>query len=1580
MSNKTYMNNNNDLFSLKISDSIFVFQIKKNFRNKEWSQYFGSIQELLADNIHDNIVPQEIVFNFDQCEWVDPAPMLSLLITIKEYKARNASTKVTISIPSYTKQKNFNKDKVIKFLATEYFLNEMIQIADSVLYEKELLTIEKIDELKNINVQLNYSNSTIVPCSILDLNSFENFSKDIDEWIKDRIEDSEIRLRGREADYVIRDVLYKVKILLDETLQNILNHAHPDGKYLYAAVYLRFRHGLKNKVVSVEDRDRLKDALNKEASHCPRLDSSFVEENNSFIEIFVLDNGIGVPASFSVGKSERIDFRNSINEIMMYGHRTSKSKKRNLTDKGGLNLIYQLLHKENDYICGLSDGQWLGDSIPFPKTNTYVYFDPIDTNSKVVNGLCWIFRLSVNSTFSLNDTEWFGWDGTNISNNPIIEAYKDNPVESSMFYETSILDLRFSNSFRIENYLNSERDRLKIKKKSINKIVLVPEGTTKGGVWELIDNSLSEFSSLKNNEERVLILADIPEKEALIYTAALNKVLIYNEKADWKDKITRIVLITIGLRVCILNKVSEFGVVKSGVNYKRPNITFKINELESKSFVESTRFSYDSELKIHESIRDYISIVRLYETFLFWYNLSREPKKEKYFINKQIPWGENGKYIDGYLNFSALSSSRNYSFLLTRSLSRCYGFFQTNVCLFKSIDTLVTYYVENLNSLYEYDVFQNAKKVYVGSVYGSGWNERISLVTNTDENKDLIVNFFVHRSAQLKSNRVSLFFWVGQNWLDKYFPRTTKNYERIGKTYAIAEYGWKYFPIPRYDENEESFYKQDPRETYKDWQSLNNKIVSFGNYYYQGYSDLFKIDLKTAIESSFRYKTKLAEFLVCEFAFALNITKENEISPTYSNYWKIILEAKSRISNMLAFYEKEFSFVVYPNHLNTAIVVENIKEIFGDGITDDKVFPIDFIHPNNDLNAVLISPLIIESLKSLIESLKERKKKFNQEFELNILFFDCTLVSGRTRKQIKHLFQGLARLYNVKLSGFKSLVILDRSRLPYTLPSDEEIRGFWRLDMPRLSFGEQNPISYSLSEIQIISKILTTPAQNRINEWSEIWGPTSSGIINKKHGIEPTRLGVKDRMTKKFGINSYPPFDQIGGDSNLIDIVNSHGLSLYAIEAHTMTGRDDIAMNIIREKNLPASAKIELLCSQLLLFPRDFSNELKFEMLKSIYTSAKSIQEYNNHTALAALLLINQDSLLVKKTLKYISDIDINREHSINIDLQITLAYLQNKHNTESEFRFTKYDFVSIKHNHDNLWFIYKRFHFEIYESKGKLHATAISDIPSSNPKSVLEKLSDALIAFSKVGNIFENDIKDKVGDKDFFQVKQKMDNCYKEAEYLLNSYSSTRYSEFVSKVENDVLPFLKGIHSKLFALVKTKSDPPIAKKFNLKIESLIDSIVSQKELWVEEARNKGITDVEPRTIKITKKYSEYPEKYSSHENIWVVFDKLVENAIKNLLINSLYSHQKIGDFWEPQNSDLAHMWVKIEYTSTLVTIQFINATTDTKEGMNLKMKQNYRQEHYHCTNPNRLGCEFNWDILQKEQNLFVATLSLHIV
>lgn len=541
--------------------------------------------------------------------------------------------------------------------------------------------------------------------------------------------------------------------------------------------------------------------------------------------------------------------------------------------------------------------EWLGDLLPIQSENP-----AYDANKsylsiecdRQIEGLALIGRISWrtltdenNSWLKLNEV--IDTDQEHYESNPFINAISDPRDIYIKYYNKPFFELTPKPICIIDQRIDNIDLRLKndylAHHKNCDYLLLLPEERlSKNKIIREVFEIINEI----NIKQKSIIIADIAVWEANIYQLALE-----NAKYDklTYSKIDKIVLITRRLSVCVLTKT---------------NNTFKINQATTKEFFSS----FNSNFTPDSSLRQFVELIRTHDSMIFWQHIKSVNKYGEYFLNKDIVWYQDKKDIGlkGYLNFAKTQTDsfckKIYEFSLERTLclSNQYG------CKYKSIDVLTNKLAMQHNSLFYNKNNNYLQKILLGSVFVSGYSQRASEIGQESKSAKFKIHFFhnqgVKSNLALKDiNQFLLWPLKGENWMKGNLEGTKENnvahsYRRVGTSFVIAPFGWKYFPIPRYklldkrsniyldeysieqcnsnDYKFDSVYKCSPPETYSIWQGKRTQILSIGHVFYESNHDLFNIDFTYIVNESFMIGGMLAQFLTAEFLLALGCD-ESEI-------------------------------------------------------------------------------------------------------------------------------------------------------------------------------------------------------------------------------------------------------------------------------------------------------------------------------------------------------------------------------------------------------------------------------------------------------------------------------------------------------------------------------------------------------------------------------------------------------------------------------------------------------------------------------------------------------------------------------
>ena len=141
-------------------------------------------------------------------------------------------------------------------------------------------------------------------------------------------------------------------------------------------------------------------------------------------------------------------------------------------------------------------------------------------------------------------------------------------------------------------------------------------------------------------------------------------------------------------------------------------------------------------------------------------------------------------------------------------------------------------------------------------------------------------------------------------------------------------------------------------------------------------------------------------------------------------------------------------------------------------------------------------------------------------------------------------------------------------------------------------------------------------------------------------------------------------------------------------------------------------------------------------------------------------------------------------------------------------------------------------------------------------------------------------------------------------------------------------------------------------RRFNEVIKELVRGISAEK--WNTEIVKKEIKSFNKNSqpiILVSYHTPDFPTKYKDYDNLWIVFDKLVEVEIKNLLYNAVYAGELFPDPRNPTDlTTLANMWIWIEYLPENVALHFTNKLTDNFDIVKENIVKGYNDAHRHCT------------------------------
>lgn len=1329
-----------DTINLKEENGIVTIKYPPKYRNGAWGNGFGLVQEYFR-NISSKI--SVIVIDLSEITWIDPLPILSLLLSIAEIRKNENFFELKIRMIIPKENANLGKSKkVLAFLSLEGFIDQFQKLnVDIIEYSLENIEnlsyqengrFEEIKDYKKIYSslagELKYTNCSIIGATIEDLVVINYKYGSIDKWIKELVNQIKYVLKNKIESYKSEEVLYQLQSLLSETISNVYEHAYNDKEYKYVGFYVRFRKGILNTGIGKQERDSLYKASNEENDECPKLNKYFIDNIFSFLEIFVIDAGCGLSYNYFPEKSIKYPFRKAWEMAIIDGTRGIISTKKS-TQFGGLYSICRKLG--HNYVCSRDCNEWIGHSLPL---RARVIPSEITSAKKDLTGFSIIFRLTWDVATD-NVESWekliLDYDKTDgdIKENIYYNILCDEEDIGKKYFNKTYSELIKNNYF---NIIDERFNTLKDIKGTINKItplktqycIYLPDrGLTKNEIFNFIDSYYSHVQC----DSRTLIILDILVHQAHYFQLALENATF---KSDFINNYDRIILVTQRLSVLILQKKGKFFVCdkEAGIKY--------IKNIENEFLPE-------------KSLKNLVAWQKTHDSLLFWMNVEQKSETcDFFYINGPIKWYSNEKEITmiGYLNFAQILADTSSRAILENSLARTFCFSESGGCRYRNIDILTEQLCSKMNSLFYNELPSKEKSfrsILVGSILASG-SSLENAKGQTEYNESIIpIHFFKHQGInrnncdQTETYDPHLLLWPTE-WLENHFIKTNIDYRRVGRSHVIAPFGWKYYPIPRFkiwsnsrsiylndssnieeDENVEfrSAYECSPAESYENWQVTGKQILEIGHYSYENKHDLLKIDYLLAVSDSFNEGGHLAQFLLSEFLVALGTDTrsiENDIQHLYKNDQK---ERTSQSDNYLKIVKDQFisdvnnaiyklniieecALIVYPSHFNTEHIIEIIKTFINPEL-HERICALIPISKERESSAYLISPFILENIRKKITEFKNKGK------EPKVLLFDEVTIDGKTRKEIKHI------LFYLGASEVKTLCLLDRRRLPFSTSDPSRHKAYWRLDIPRLGSRDSCVLCKSIDKISSFkTHLIYSIDKGRINNWIYYWGSTFPYSKSFQHGLSSKPL--QSVMSKKFSLY----FDKESGGflpyDNIL-LTNSIGVSLYAGEVFSMTSRDDYSLELCKKNDFSEIEIIEILSFNLLNFSKEFSYSTTSSMASKLFQTINSIEETNHETALGVLTLLSLPHRIIETL---ISSLKENNSIISNKDIEIFLCIFAQEddspmHDIQILRRHFKSSYISCLND------VYSNFHNEIYNKFGRIHDTSlvtISEITSISP------------------------------------------------------------------------------------------------------------------------------------------------------------------------------------------------------------------------------------------------------------------------
>ena len=1488
-----------DLFSvpqLRLSSGHLEVRFPKYFRDEAWANGMGAVQAAISNDTPKSDTPtQKVIFNFDKCRWIDPLPLMSILLEI--VNARSLDIPVDIRLPKLDDGPRSSEDepyqaspnRLLWFLDQEGFFDCLDNFGDD-----DALDYPKgshRETYHHLCVTPLYEDTRCIPMTLFVVPIEDTAPDFAQESVKRLIVGIDSILDAKVAPKTRKRLIYKLRLVLQEALHNAQEHAYEkDASPRLLALYVRYRTGGLG--LDTDGRQVFEEYTREERTHCPGLDKDWLAARKGCLEVFVLDRGIGMVRRFELSNivlTETYKFNQVMKQTFLEG-RSSKPERQ--TQYGGLHLLHNLLSDTGDFIRGLDDGIWFASAAPIIRLAKQTHM--LTANRARLQGLAMYFRLGWRADSDYG-SKWATFSQCEESEVwPELSLSEEACASSFLWFEAqTIIDERFAD--------------LNVISKQGNWILwLVRPNRMKWDILSFIERTVASSA----REKTTLVIADIPSYEAETYAAALAGLRL-NLSRKWPQLFSQIILCTNRWRF-------------AAVDYEKNEHQHGFSRLHED--FDQLRVSCPAINPKPTNFR--LAVVRWlkwYYSMLFWKEVSQH---ESVFIPENVTWNTDDSAqqhtIAGYLDFSQSTRNDLCAAIYQAALTKVLGVLPPNGVQMYPLDQLT---MTVLREIYSTEIYETAKgqlttQLAIGSVLVSGSTLEASVT------QCLNLHFFIHLSSPFLGKKPSLLFWLPMCKM-KNGPSTLA---RIGKTATIAPQGWKSFEVPRFDTKKNSVGFRDPKKTYQDWQSQNPVIVKAGHWSYQGHHDFLTVNTAGAVKAAFMEKNELARFLVGRIIPFIGLK-----SAYVDRNWHRLLEDQPANNPIEQTGTNGYGILVYRSHPCSETVVRGLLRILtqeGRNLAIQRIFPVLPVRMRWGGSTLLIPPLVREEIRAALGPVVRPRP---------VLVFDDAAISGRTLHNLR------AALTMIGAKQIATMVIANRLRQPAVRDGNVKLDYFWRLDVPVMGQEGNCPLCHARDLAEgFASALASKKAKKELFNWSLHWAEVSP-LDDWSSGLRPLPLRSQER-DKKYCFRQNRELD--GPDYEYlarVDVVRSTGLAIHVSELHAMTGRDDYSFKKIKEHTEP-EVRVELAASQLLLFGNEFDTELRIKLIQVLIRELAKLRQGSPHAQLAALVAIGGLGLLDDDA-KRQAAIAVNDENWTtrnNYATRVLLSYLAWLKLTNEESDAYKIGVRLLSTASLSMPSKLRSIFLETLSPLGNPHSEAIPVlIDELNQSSTIksEMVQDALDSLNRLEDLIEGldtALVRKDARGEYMAKLQKRKRVARVTTRLLERQQTTCsiiHRRCIRSILGTYLDAIRTAASAYFYRIQSAADY----YKNMRFESGPLAQIIARIDWKRASSGKVSANGTPvsdndRVIRIS--VSGKIDFDNNAGEVWIAWNQDIPGILLDLMRNAVYATNQICDPWDSNNGEKADIWVRVDYGKRFVDLTLANAYCGTTNDVDLAIKK----------------------------------------
>ena len=1487
--------------SMKILDSGVELTAGVELRDRDWSLNFGQVVRTLRTPAY-----RSLTVDLSAVGWGDPLPLLALACAIREFEASRDAPAVMIDLGA---PRQGVSNRFLRFIATQGFLGQfsatgIFRWNQGEFAASETSDIDRLrDQLAALTVQAAYDKSDCIPARLFDTRKCDDGTAG--EFVENLIDEAH---RTGIGPWLARSsrqrafLMHKLRVILTELTDNIVEHAYGTGTRGFGAVYARIRGGAPDDAAVYTQWQQHR---NREVGSCPCLGRANYGKKPGWLELFICDIGCGLMHHLPVrdsksplGTEVHKIFRDPISR---HADRVA-SRKTSITGLQHIGYVMEAGPEEpirNDFVRIYSNGEWIGEHFPWPPDALTAWHENSRQVPDHATGTYFTFCLEPPVSGRLPASEiypnFFFIPGPN----------ELSSIRARLADPSSLYCPPHGFSDRLPSNDTPQRGRATaawIAELDMVVGVVRPARTIrKVDLIDFLDQLAARVRS-GVSPLQTLILADVPTFLAIDLAYLLKD---SKKVAVWPNSQLSIVIVTQDWCVAL------FRVARS--------LDSLIMDADgAKEFTTGATPGF--------SASDVAAILRAADSRLFWQNVGEA------YVSEVIKW--DAKEIMGYLDLPQALVHPDSFHAAQRALRRALRSFRVESVLTADglVGSLLTDDFEILDGNLALEHDKGRSVIVTGSIKVTG-----TTTSQFDNRRDVVVDAIVHLLSRDdpisgSTKRDGIDQVIALEWLPSSQEPAdvfARMYERIPGTAFVIRGGEGAIPLPRFAQPPSgttytlSYYGENPNEAYDSWQKRG--LLKFGHWVYGGRHDLLTVNLLEAVNSD--SSGKILSWLI---------------------------GALSGIKRSIT-HEQTF-VLLYPSHVVTDRIIRQLQNRTDNPIDGANVYALKIVR-NQSTSPYLVSPVERDRLGAKFRRFRSGTV---------VALFDDGTVTGKSLTELQQFVEALWLQVHINSGptipplDLRTIVLLDRTGLPTSrrLVEAEVERNprLWRWDVPGLGNQRSCTLCAALSRCRHLrDRINDRDLAARLDLWEDHWRPLSIVGEWSDGGLLPDVLPGDDRS--RFGT-------EVTLDGRRVTHYVRHRISTsrasLAAEIFRSTSRRGYALERARAgltgSGLPLSpqTRIEILCSSILLYFDDLNYGERLQRFTALLdllwqeptaTAATEIAgltlllpegalaedlAYHTRTLVEAHEIPNDDAFLIATSLMLQTGTGLfPREGRNNIGWSLIRMITSSRSGLRGVlariFQVTGWDHNSFHSG----WLVH---FFASQRGVRKPQDVQLVAIMLEQLAAAFDELPVECVASWNDSDIAPVD--------DATQLRAYVQQLRDLAEFGERLPLSSRYAQVCSDKPRELDSVLQGVSAFLFQETPGQGLRQRYRKYltlRLAPDTPKSWAIERVLVQVRESLPQCMGWHKPNTIDLMAEgrpvFRCLPAFWSDNCPI-IYFDALVRQCIAELASNVMHSSNPIPCPWSTEISGTADMWYRLELEKTetgddQLMIEFCNAVAD---------------------------------------------------